>query len=533
MTIPTPTAPEAPVDKGFPRAALLLIAALPAGIVGAWMAGRGLTRGWGLLLMALVTLTVGVVLVIREQQRRLVDQRAAVWRAELRSRELTWLQRVAEVMVSGDSLDHVLQEVADAVADLLATESAAIGFVVEEGRFVRIVAGAGAILIARDRLLPVDHSLLGWVVTHESWLTSEDMAADPRNFAVANLALKTVAAVPLRSVGMVIGVLAAFNRKDGAPFTDADLQLLQTLGDQVVVGLDRAHVLEESRRKEEVLAAKNRELQRATELKSQFLANMSHELRTPLNAINGFSDLLLTEELGELNDTQREFLDSVLRNGRHLLGLINSVLDLSKIEAGRMALTLATCDIRELILGAVTDTAPLRSAKEQDCKLEIGEEPLVVLADGTRIRQILYNLLSNASKFTPERGQVTISAIITRAPLPMPGERAGETPRLVSRDAVWISVRDSGIGIKQEDMPKLFHEFSQVDSSASRQEQGTGLGLALSRRFVEMHGGTIGCESIYGTGAAFWFILPVDGPIRKAAPPSDLARATTQETQRA
>jgi signal transduction histidine kinase len=154
----------------------------------------------------------------------------------------------------------------------------------------------------------------------------------------------------------------------------------------------------------------------------------------------------------------------------------------------------------------------------------IGSEPLTVLADGTRIRQILYNLLSNASKFTPEGGQVTLSAIATRAPLPMPAERAGETPRLVSRDAVWVSVRDTGIGIKQEDMPKLFHEFSQVDSSASRQQQGTGLGLALSRRFVEMHGGTIGCESIYGAGATFWFILPSEGPIRRAAVSGELPR---------
>ncbi|MDX2120711.1 MAG: ATP-binding protein, partial [Gemmatimonadota bacterium] len=146
---------------------------------------------------------------------------------------------------------------------------------------------------------------------------------------------------------------------------------------------------------------------------------------------------------------------------------------------------------------------------------EMGEEPLPALADGVRIRQILYNLLSNASKFTPEGGSVTVSAITTRAPLPVPSDRSTDKARFVSRDAVWISVRDTGIGIQQDDMPKLFHEFSQVDSSASRQQQGTGLGLALSRRFVEMHGGTIGCESVAGTGATFWFILPAEGPLRR------------------
>ena len=363
---------------------------------------------------------------------------------------------------------------------------------------------------------------------NEDGLMVDDMAKDPRSYNIPGLEAKSVAAVPLRSAGLVIGVLAAFNRKDQRPFSPADLALLATLGDQVIVGLDRAHVIEESRRKEEVLATKNRELQRATELKSQFLANMSHELRTPLNAINGFSDLLLTEELGALNEQQKEFLDSILRNGQHLLGLINSVLDLSKIEAGRMTLSLAPSDLRQIILGAITDTASLRTAKQQEVRLEVGEDPLNILADGTRLRQVLYNLLSNASKFTPEGGLVTVAALATRAPLPFPSDRAGEQPRLVSRDAIWVSVRDTGIGIRPEDQPKLFKEFSQVDSSASRQAQGTGLGLALSKRLVEMHGGTIGCESVHGAGSSFWFILPTEGPFRRPAASVETARPAAE-----
>jgi signal transduction histidine kinase len=445
-------------------------------------------------------------------------------RVAFRDRELGWLQKAASALVSDESLEPVLNVITEATADLLGAEGAAVGFVVEEGRFVRITAGSGPLTEVKDLLLPVDHSLLGWVVTNEEPLALPDMNADPRSYRMPSLSVQALAAVPLRSAGLVIGVLAVFNRRDGHPFTDADLRLLATLGDQVIVGLDRAHVLEESRRKEEVLAAKNRELQRATELKSQFLANMSHELRTPLNAINGFSDLLLTEELGTLNEQQKEFLDSILRNGQHLLGLINSVLDLSKIEAGRMTLSLAACDMREVVLGAITDTAPLRTAKRQECRVELGEDPLPVLADGTRLRQVLYNLLSNASKFTPEGGQVTVAALLTRAPLPFPAERAGDSARLVSRDAVWVSVRDTGIGIKPEDQRKLFREFSQVDSSSKRQAQGTGLGLALSRRLVEMHGGTIGCESVYGAGSSFWFILPVEGPFRRPAASMDTGR---------
>jgi signal transduction histidine kinase len=285
----------------------------------------------------------------------------------------------------------------------------------------------------------------------------------------------------------------------------------------VVVGLDRASVLSESRRNELALRTKNIELQRVTQLKSEFLTNMSHELRTPLNAIIGFSDLLLEGGLGDLTAQQREFIEAVCRNGKHLLTLINSVLDLSKVEAGRMALSLDVTDIREAIVGAVADTASLRSAKQQECIVQLDDAPLTVVADGVRIRQILFNLLSNASKFTSEGGKISLAAVRTRAPLRQPTDRAGDRARLVPQDVVWISVADEGVGIKREDMPKLFQEFSQVDSSSSRRAQGTGLGLALCKKFVEMHGGTIGADSVFGKGTALWFLLPADGPLRRVA----------------
>ncbi len=367
--------------------------------------------------------------------------------------------------------------------------------------------------------------MLGWVAINGQPLISNDMDQDPRSYRMPGLKVKlrTVAIVPLRSAGVVIGTISVYNRLDGRPFGDHDLQLLQTLGDQVVVGLDRTAVLEESRRNERALAAKNAEPQRATRLKSEFLANMSHELRTPLNAIIGFSDLMLADGAGELNEQQRDFLEAVLRNGRHLLALINSVLDLSKIEAGRMALTLGRTDLREAITGAVADTASLRDAKAQECVLNLDATPLDVVADGVRVRQVLFNLLSNASKFTAEGGNITLSVLKTHAPLRVPAERAGDDRRMGSQEVVWVSVADTGIGIAAEDMGKLFQEFSQVDSSPSRRAQGTGLGLALSKKFVEMHGGRIGAESVPGKGSTFWFILPAEGPLRRGAPaPSEL-----------
>jgi signal transduction histidine kinase len=438
--------------------------------------------------------------------------------ASARNRELERLRHLAGKLLGGSDLAELVREVAAVAADLLQAESAGVTLVVEEGRFLRVAAAVGALKPIEGRLVPVDGSLAGWVVTHDLSMLSDDMASDPHSYRIPELdvLLRTMAIVPLRSAGVVIGTVSVYNRRDRRPFTDADLQLLQTLGDQVVVGLDRASVLDESRRNERALAVKNAELQRATQLKSEFLANMSHELRTPLNAIIGFSDLILSGDAGAIGPEPREFLEAVLRNGRHLLSVINSILDLSKIEAGRMTLELTRTDLREAITGAVADTTSLRSGKSQECQLDLGA-PLEVLADGVRVRQVLFNLLSNASKFTPERGSITLRALPTQAPLPVPAERAGDEPGMVTREVVWVAVSDTGVGIRPEDMPKLFREFSQLDASASRQAQGTGLGLALCRKFVEMHGGTIGAESIPGRGTTFWFILPKEGPTRRRA----------------
>jgi signal transduction histidine kinase len=482
----------------------------------AWRQSRvGVLLGLAATLLVMLAIRRLDALTRREQ----AALRQALAAAAARSRELERLRHLAATLLGGTDLSGLVREVASVAADLLDAESAGVTLVVEEGRFLRMAAAVGALEPAQGRLIPVDSSLLGWAVIHDEPVVSPDMSSDPRTYRLQEpeAPLRTVAIVPLRSAGVVIGTVSVYNRRDGAPFGEADVQLLQTLGDQVVVGLDRAAVLEESRRNERALAAKNAELVRATRLKSEFLANMSHELRTPLNAIIGFSDLLLSGQVGDLDTQHREFLEAVLRNGRHLLSLINSILDLSKIEAGRMTLELAQADVREAITGAVADTASLRSAKRQECRLDLGT-PLQVLADAVRVRQVLFNLLANASKFTPEGGSITLRALPSQAPLPLPAERAGEEPRMVNRDVVWVSVSDTGVGISPDDMPKLFLEFSQVDSSASRQAQGTGLGLALCRKFVEMHGGTIGADSVPGRGTTFWFILPTEGPTRRRAP---------------
>ena len=449
----------------------------------------------------------------QESLRRALDQ------SDRRNRELERLRHLAGTLLAGTDMEGLMKEVAHTAGELLEAESGGVTLVVEEGRFLRLAAACGPLESLLGLLLPMDESLLGWVVSQDAPLVSDDMDADPRSYRPANspTKLKTAAIIPLRSGGVPIGTVSVHNRRDGRPFSDHDLRLLQILGDQVVVGLDRASVLEESRRNELALRAKNLELQRATHLKSEFLANMSHELRTPLNAIIGFSDLILEGGVGEVGGQQREFTEAVLRNGKHLLSLINSALDLSKIEAGRMSLSLGVTDLREAITDAVTDTSSLRTAKGQECMVQLDPASLTIVADGGRIRQILFNLLSNASKFTPEGGKISLAAVRTKARLRQPAERATDQSRLIPQEVVWVSVADEGIGIKRDDMPKLFQEFSQVDSSSSRRAQGTGLGLALCKKFVEMHGGMIGADSIYGTGAAFWFLLPTEGPVRRNA----------------
>ena len=450
-------------------------------------------------------------------QRRNRSLREALAAAAARNDELEALRHLAQVLLTGHSLADLLREVSHFSAELLQGEAAGIGLVVEEGRFIRVAAGTGLMEHAVGRLVPLENSIAGWVVTNDRPIVIADMTTDPRNFEFPDTPreLKAAAWTPLRSGGLVIGVIGVFNRLGGASFTDEDLERLRALADLAAIGFDRAQLLEESRHGAAELASKNVELQRATRLKNEFLANVSHELRTPLNAIIGFSELLLTGDLGEVKEEHRDFVESIHRNGRHLLRLINSVLDVSRIDADRMRLELTETDLQQAIRGAVADTESLRRARRQTSRIELPDEPLTALADAVRVQQILFNLLSNASKFTPEGGEVVLRALATTTPLPVPGERNGEHPRLTNRDAVWISVGDTGIGIRPEDMKKLFLEFSQVDASASRRVQGSGLGLALSKRLVELHGGQIGAESIFGMGSTFWFILPVEGPIRR------------------
>ena len=233
----------------------------------------------------------------------------------------------------------------------------------------------------------------------------------------------------------------------------------------------------------------NRELLRANSLKSEFLANMSHELRTPLNAIIGFSELLLDRTCGDLNEDQRGQAADIHSSGRHLLGLINDILDLSKIEAGKMPLNEEVFEVGPVIEEAMALLRVEAGRKRIDLSSRLDNPRLSLSADRSKVKQVMSNLLSNAVKFTPASGRVTLTAG-------------------AEKDRIRIEVADTGIGIRPEDQDRIFQAFTQVDGSLARQYQGTGLGLALVRKFVEMHGGEVKVESRPGAGSRFTVHIP-------------------------
>jgi signal transduction histidine kinase len=301
---------------------------------------------------------------------------------------------------------------------------------------------------------------------------------------------RSMLAAPMLRDGRPIGAIVV-NRGQPGPFSPTHIQLLRTFADQAVIAIENTRLFDE-------IQDKSRQLAEASQHKSQFLANMSHELRTPLNAIIGVTEML--REDAEALKQDIEPLDRVLGAGRHLLALINDILDLSKIEAGRMELHIESFSLTPLIQDVAKTIEPMATKNSNriviDCRRDLG----MIDADQTRFRQALLNLASNANKFT-ERGTVTIAA---------------QPQRLDGRDGITVAVTDTGIGMTPEQMGKLFQEFSQASSTTASKYGGTGLGLVISRRFCQMMGGDITVESEPGRGSTFTIRLPrlVKAPVQ-------------------
>jgi signal transduction histidine kinase/HAMP domain-containing protein len=416
-------------------------------------------------------------------------------KVEMRTRELARsveelkaLGEVSQAVSSTLDLETVLTSIVRHAVQLSKTDAGAIyEFDEVERVFVpRIHYGVSAEYIEALRgakLRVGDNTVIGQAALKRVPDQVPDLAAVP-DYPLAYVqqaGYRALLAVPLLREDRLIGGLIV-RRKIAGEFPAPVVDLLQTFAAQSVLAIHNARLFQE-------IEEKGRELEIANKHKSEFLANMSHELRTPLNAILGYTELIIDSIYGEVPEKIKEVLERLEKNGRHLLGLINDVLDLSKIEAGQLDLSLNEYSMGEVVQTVFTSVEALATEKKLDLKVMVPKDLTNGKGDEQRIAQVLLNLLGNAIKFT-EEGEVRVEVT-------------------VSNETFLVSVFDTGPGLSEADQKRIFEEFHQADGSSTRKKGGTGLGLSIAKRIVEMHGGRIWVESTLEKGSIFWFTLPV------------------------
>ena len=424
-----------------------------------------------------------------EEYSRTLEQKVALRTKELaRSvEELTALGEVSQAVSSTLDLEKVLTNIVRHAVQFSNTDSGTIyEFNEAEQLFMsRINYGMSPEFIGslRDSKLQVgDKTVIGQAAIKKVPDQIPDLAKVPHYPlpSVQQAGYRALLALPLLRKDQLIGGFIV-RRKAAGEFPPSVVDMLQTFAAQSVVAIHNAQLFRE-------IENKGQELEIANKHKSAFLANMSHELRTPLNAILGYSELIIDNIYGEVPEKIREVLERVGKSGRHLLSLINDVLDLSKIEAGRLTLSLSDYSMQDIVQTALTSVEALAVEKSLDLKIIVPKNLTTGKGDGQRIAQVILNLLGNAIKFT-DQGEVKVEAG-------------------VSNKSFLVSVSDTGPGLSETDRLKIFEEFQQADGSNTREKGGTGLGLSISKKIVEMHGGRIGVESALGKGSRFWFTLP-------------------------
>ena len=402
--------------------------------------------------------------------------------------ELRALGEVGQAVNSTLDLETVLTTIVSRAVQLTRTDAGAIYVFDEERQEFKLRATYGMsetmIVAITDRRIGTGDAHIGPAATERRPIQVPDIQSEPStpvNEINLREGFRAVLIMPLLRPDHIVGALVV-RRKAPGEFPKSTIDILQTFGDQSVVAIQNARLFSE-------IEEKGKQLAIASQHKSQFLANMSHELRTPLNAILGYTELILDGIYGETPDKAQGVLKRVESNGRHLLGLINDVLDLSKIEAGQLALSLTDYSMKDVLYSVFSAVEPLASEKQLNFKVEAPPELPKGHGDERRLTQVILNLVGNAIKFT-DKGEVVIKASATNG-------------------AFTVAVRDTGPGISKADQGKIFEEFQQADNSATKKKGGTGLGLSISRRIVEMHGGKLWVESEIGNGSVFSFSLPV------------------------
>jgi signal transduction histidine kinase/CheY-like chemotaxis protein len=421
--------------------------------------------------------------------------------------ELRALGEISQAVSSSLDLGQVLTTIVGRAAELSGADGGSIfEFDAEAEDFVlRACAGTSDELVRalREIRIGLQGTFMGGAAAAGEVHQAPDLDAeppDPHINALRAHGWRSMVVLPLRREHEIFGALVV-RRTVPAALPTETVNLLETLAGQSVVAIHNARVFRE-------LELKTRELEVASQHKSEFLASMSHELRTPLNAVIGFSDVLLDRMFGELNERQDEYVRDIRDSGRHLLELINEILDLSKVEAGQMELDLDPVSLAELIEHGV---AMVRErAAHHGISLECDIEPTLgrTQADERKLKQVILNLLSNAVKFTPGGGSVTVDA-----------RRVG--------DEAHVRVRDTGIGIAADEQERIFEAFQRGGRAARTSTEGTGLGLTLSKRIVDLHGGRLWMESEPGVGSTFSFAIPLLPAVAASAEPIAEAKAAT------
>ncbi len=403
--------------------------------------------------------------------------------------ELQALGEVSQAVNSTLDLETVLTTVVQRAVQLSHTDAGAM-YVFDEGRQefkLRATYGMSdeMIVAITDRHIGTGDAHIGPAAVQRKPVQVPDIekeAPSPVNQINLREGFRALLIIPLLRPNHIVGALVVRRREPGE-FPQSTIDLLETFADQSVVAIQNANLFHE-------IEEKGKQLAIASQHKSQFLANMSHELRTPLNAILGYTELILDGIYGEAPEKAQGVLKRVESNGRHLLGLINDVLDLSKIEAGQLTLSLTAYSMKDVLYSVFSAVEPLATEKKLNFKVDAPGELPKGHGDERRLTQVILNLVGNAIKFT-DHGDVIIKAS-------------------ASNGSFTVQVKDTGPGISKADQGKIFEEFQQADNSATKKKGGTGLGLSISRRIVEMHGGRLWVESEIGVGSVFQFTLPVD-----------------------
>jgi signal transduction histidine kinase len=438
--------------------------------------------------IALVTTFADQAVIAIENTRLFNELRARTAELGRSVDELKMLSEVGQAVSSTLDLRAVLTTILSRSVGLTGADAGAVFRYSGAGRTFRLVEAVGwdetHARSVRDLSVAEGETVMGEAAARRTPIQIADLTDRPsaplRDAAVA-AGLRSVLIVPLVGPQRVLGALV-LQRLATGEFPPETVRLMQTLASQSVLAIQNARLFRE-------IADKSEQLALASEHKSQFLANMSHELRTPLNAILGYAELLVDGVYGQLPERPRGVLERIQNNGKHLLALINDVLDLAKIEAGQLTLTIEDYSLPEVVKSVVTATEPLATSKGLKFTAVLQSDIPTAHGDARRVSQVLLNLVGNAIKFT-DQGEVEIRA-------------AADKGQFV------LTVRDTGPGIADTDQDRIFGEFQQIDDTNTRKKGGTGLGLAISKRMVEMQGGTISLESVLGQGSTFRVVLPV------------------------